>query len=197
MHQDGSVARSEERDGPDALVGDGTRRLAVTTVAAAGIAWWPSFTMGAYGVVFFEQLLVVWVVATSVFLVAAATLRGRLLRRPAWWALLVPSLWLLAALVLPAGGSSAAYDVLFWFGVVVTGIGIPAMAAILVRLVLPGAQRLDRQQALVALGVVASVMVASYLIGVLNPRILTCEDFTVSGNFAPPDCTPGDGVTVR
>ncbi len=171
--------------------------MAVTTVAAAGIAWWPAFTLGAYGAVFFEQLLTLWAVATSVFLVAAATLRGRLVHRPGWWALLLPSLWLVATLVLPPSGSSVVYEVLFWFGVAVTVVGVPAMAAVLVRLVLPGAARLDRGQGRVAAGVVATVMAASYLLGVVNPRFLTCEDFTISGNFAPPGCTPGAGTTVR
>jgi hypothetical protein len=94
------------RDRRDMLLDERTRRLAMTTVAAAAIAWWPAFTMGTYGVVFFEQLLTLWVVASSVFLVGAVSLRGRLLRRPEWWALLVPSLWLVAALILPPGGTS-------------------------------------------------------------------------------------------
>jgi hypothetical protein len=194
MGHDGRVADSA---GSEALEDDGMRRVAVTTVAAAGIAWWPAFTLGAYGAVFFEQLLTLWAVATSVFLVAAATLRRRLVRRPAWWALLLPSLWLLATLVLPPSGDSVAYSLLFWFGVAVTVVGAPAMAAVLVRLILPGAARLDRGQAWVAVGVVGTVMATSYLLGVVNPRFLTCEDFTISGNFAPPGCTPGSGTTVR
>jgi hypothetical protein len=197
MGHDGRVADSAGGAGSEALEDDGMRRVAVTTVAAAGIAWWPAFTLGAYGAVFFEQLLTLWAVATSVFLVAAATLRRRLVRRPAWWALLLPSLWLLATLVLPPSGDSVAYSLLFWFGVAVTVVGAPAMAAVLVRLILPGAARLDRGQAWVAVGVVGTVMATSYLLGVVNPRFLTCEDFTISGNFAPPGCTPGSGTTVR
>lgn len=169
----------------------------MTSVAAVAIAWWPSFTLGAYGVVFFEQQLALWVVATTVFLVAVATSRGQVLRRPLWWALLLPSVWLLGALVLPAGGTSPVYAALFWFGVAVTALGVPVMVAVLVRLVLPGAQQLDRTQIPIGVGVVVLVMAASIAIGAANPRILTCEDFTVSGNFAPPGCTPGSGTTVR
>lgn len=191
------VTSTEAVRRPQALLDDRSRRLAVTTVAATAIAWWPSFTLGAYGVVFFEQQLALWAVATTVFLVAAATTRGGTLRRPIWWALLLPSLWLLGAVVLPAGGTSGVYLVLFWFGVTLTAVGVPAMAAVLVRLVLPGAARLDRTQAPLALGVVALVMATSFGLGVANPQILTCEDFTISGNFAPPGCTPGSGTTVR
>jgi hypothetical protein len=28
--------------------------------------WWPAFTLGAYGVVFFEQALSLWAAATAV-----------------------------------------------------------------------------------------------------------------------------------
>ncbi len=197
MRHDRPMTARAKRDRQPDLLDDETRRLAVTTVAAAGIAWWPSFTLGVYGVVFFEQQLMLWVLSTSVFLVAAARLRSRLWKRPAWWALLVPSVWLAASLVLPAGGTTAAYTALYWFGVAVTGVGIPVMAAILVRLVIPGAARLRRQHVPIVLGVIVLVMAASFLLGTLHPRLLTCEDFTVSGNFAPPGCTAGPGTTVR
>lgn len=171
--------------------------MAVTTVAAAGIAWWPAFTMGVYGAVFFQQLFALWVVSTTVFLVVVVSRPGRLRQRPAWWALMLPSMWLLLTLLLPSGGTSVVYDVLFWFGVAVTVVGVPVMAAVLVRLVVPGVERLDRHQAGLAIGVVALVMLASYVLGSLHPRVLSCDDFTISGNFAPPGCTPGEATTTR
>lgn len=196
LHDD-PVGHEPQPAGSTDLLDEGTRRLAATAVAAAAIGWWPAFTLGAYGAVFFEQLLALWVVATTVFLVAAASLRGRLLRRPFWWTLLLPTLWLAGTLLLPSGGTTLVYELVFWFGVVVTVLGIPVMAAVLVRLVLPGAQRLGWSQARVVLAVVGLVMAAAFALGVANPRILTCQDFTISGNFAPPGCTPGPGTTDR
>ncbi len=180
-----------ERD----LLDDETRHLAVAAVAAAAIGWWPAFTLGVYGVIFFEQIFSLWAVATTVFVVAVVTRGRRALRRPVLWTLLLPSLWLVVAWSLPVGGTSIPHQVLFWFGVVVTILGIPAMAALLVRLLVPGAERLQGRSALLAGGVVLAVLVAAFVLGGQHPRILTCDDFTISGNFAPPGCSAGTGST--
>ena len=181
---------------PSTFVPDETQRVAATSVAAGLIGWWPAFTLGAYGVVFFEQILALWVAATCVLLVVLISRPRSLVERPAWFALAVPSIWITLALALPAGGTSEAYTLLFWFGVVVTLLGFPGMAALLVRILVPGARRLRGRPALIAVCVVTLMMACSYVLGTLHPRLLTCEDFTISGNFAPVGCTPGVGTTV-
>jgi hypothetical protein len=175
---------------------DDTRRVAVTVVAAAAIGWWPAFTLGVYRVIFFEQQFALWAAATTVFLIASLTLRRRAWRRPALWSLLLPSLWLLIAWVLPVGGTSPAHRALFWLGVTVTVLGMPAMGGLMVRLLLPGAERLRGRPALAASSVVLLVMAGAFLLGTQHQRILTCEDFSISGNFAPEECSPGTGSTV-
>ena len=187
---------AEPAGGVSPGLGEDLRRVAVTTVAAALIAWWPAFTLGVYCVVFFEEILALWVATTSVFLVILLSQRHELARRPGWLALLIPTLWLGVALLVPTGGTSAAHAALFWFGVVITLLGFPAMAAVLVRILLPGAARLRGRNALVALTVVGLVVACSYLVGRMHPRLLTCDDFSISGNFAPAGCTPGLGTTV-
>jgi hypothetical protein len=166
-------------------------------LAGSALGSWPAFTLGAYGVIFFEQHLALWAAATSGF-VALGLARGpRVWRRPAALALLVPSLWLVLAWILPVGGTSGIYQALFWLGVVITVIGLPALAAFLVRLIIPTAERLQGRERLAAAGVVALVMATSFLVGTQHPHILTCEDFTISGNYAPDNCSPGTGSTVR
>ncbi len=96
------------------------------------------------------------------------------------------------AWALPPGGTALPNRLLFWFGIAVTVLGIPVMAALLVRLLVPGAGRISGRSAAVALGVVLLVMLVSYGLGTQNTRILTCDDFTVSGNVAPPGCSPGE-----
>lgn len=173
-----------------------TRRLAVSTTAAAAIGWWPAFTLGVYQVIFFEQQLALWAAATTIFTVAVATQGRRAWRSPSVWTLLLPSLWITLAWLLPVGEQSAAHRTLFWFGVAVTVLGMPALAALLVRLLLPGAMRLRGRQAATAGTVVLLVMAGSFVLGTQQQRILTCEDFTISGNFAPADCSPGTGTTA-
>ncbi len=85
----------------------------------------------------------------------------------------------------------------FWFGVVITVIGMPALAALMVRVLVPTAERLQGKEKFAPISMVSFVMLTSFLIGTQHPRILTCEDFTISGNFAPEGCSPGTGSTVR
>jgi hypothetical protein len=187
-------------DGPArsvALLDEDSRRLAAAAIAGATLGWWPAFTLGVYGVIFFEQHLALWAAATSAFLALGFARGLRVWRRPAVLALLLPSLWMALAWILPVGGTSGIYQVLFWLGVVITVFGLPALAAFMVRVLIPGAERLQGREKFAAIGVVAFVMLTSFVIGTQHPRMLTCEDFTISGNFAPENCSPGTGSTVR
>jgi hypothetical protein len=180
-----------------ALLDEDARRLTAAAVAGAALGWWPAFTMGVYGVIFFEQHLALWAVATTAFFSLGYARGVRVWLRPAVLALLLPSVWMLLAWLLPVGGTTGIYQLLFWLGVVITVLGLPALAAFMVRLVIPTAERLRGSERWAAIGVVALVMLASFVVGTQHPRMLTCDDFTVSGNFAPPGCSPGTGTTQR
>jgi hypothetical protein len=171
-----------------------TRRVVAISVAASSIGWWPAFTLGVYGVIFFEQHLALWAAATSAFIAVEIGGGRRVLRRVSNYTLLLPSLWLVLIWLLPVTDSTARY-VLFWFGVVVTLLGLPALAAFLVRLLVPGAEDLPRRQAAIAIVAVAIVMAASYVLGTQHPHMLSCDDFSISGNFAPDNCNPGIATT--
>lgn len=179
------------------VLDDDSKRVAAAAVAGAAIGWWPAFTLGVYGSIFFSQHFSLWVVATSAFL-AAVLVGGRpVWQRPGTWTLLLPSLWMLFDLLLPPGGTSTIYRVLFWFGLVVTLLGMPLLAAFLVRLLIPGAHELRGKHAAIPATVVGVVMITSYFLGTQHQHLLTCQDFSISGNYQPANCTPGTGVTVR
>lgn len=173
------------------------RRLAATTVTAAAIGWWPAFTLGVYGVIFFELIYVLWAVATTMYLASVVVLRRRVWRDPALLTLLLPSLWLGLTWLLPSGSSGLLADLVFALGVAVSLIGFPVMAALMVQLLLPGAAELRGREAGMAIGVVVTVMALAWLLGTQHPRLLTCEDFAISGNSQPTGCAPGKGVTER
>jgi hypothetical protein len=54
-------------------------------------------------------------------------------------------------------------------------------------------EQLPSRRRLVAAAVVAAVAIGAFVLGEINNRFLTCNDFTVSGNYAPPGCTEGQG----
>lgn len=150
-----------------------------------------------YGTIFFEQHLALWAAATSAFLSLGFSRGIRVWRRPAMMALLLPSLWVVLAWIVPVGGTTGIHQVLFWLGVVITVFGLPALAAFMVRMLIPTAERLEGRGKFAAVGFVALVMLVSFVIGTQHPRMLTCEDFSISGNFAPENCSPGTGTTQR
>jgi hypothetical protein len=90
---------------------------------------------------------------------------------------------------------STARYLLFWFGVLVTLLGMPALAAFLVRLLVPGAEDVPRKQAAIGVASVVVVMAAANLLRTQHPHMLSCDDVTISGNVAPADCNPGVAIT--
>jgi hypothetical protein len=68
-----------------------SRGTSVVVVAAAAIAWWPAFTLGAYGVIFFEQTLSLWAVSMAIFLVSLTVGRRDRISWPQRLALLLPT----------------------------------------------------------------------------------------------------------
>ena len=73
---------------------------------------------------------------------------------------------------------------------------MPALAAFMIRLLIPGAEDLPVRQAAIAILAVVVVMIAAFALGTQHPHMLSCQDFSVSGNFAPPNCNPGTGSTT-
>ena len=180
-------------DRPEASADRITQATSVAVVAAALLVWWPAFDLGAYGVIFFNQVLSLWAASTAIFLVSLTAGRRALVSWPRRLALLLPSLWLLLAFVLPEGGAKPWSRALFFLAVVLTLAGIPFLAALLLRVTISGYEQMPSRRRLLAAGLVAIVAVASFVLGQFNNRFLTCNDFTVSGNDTPPGCSQGHG----
>ena len=137
----------------------GLRRLAAITVATSLIVWWPAFTLGVYDEIFFEQLFALWAAATAALVVAVLLLGRR--AQLAVYSLLLPSVWILLTWLIPAETTSLGDDVLFWGGVLVTLAGFPAMVAIVLVMVVPGAESVRGHDTVVAIAAIALVVVLS------------------------------------
>ena len=160
----------------------------VAVIAFSSVAWWPAFTLGAWGTVFFPQVLSLWAVTTAAFVlvVLSRDTRGRV----GWWALalLLPSLWLALAIEFAPGSRPE----LAWLGTVVTLLGAPVMVWILIWFASPElVEDAEPRDRLVVVAAVLVVVLGAYGVGTIQERVFTCEDFTISGNSQPPGCTPG------
>ena len=143
--------------------------------------------------IFFEQIFALWAAATTAFVVAVLLLGRR--AQPAVYSLLLPSVWILLTWLTPPIPPVLGHDVLFWLGVVVTLAGFPAMVALVLVMVVPGVESVRRgRDTAVAIGAIVLVVVLSFTLGTQHPRLLTCEDFKISGNDQPAGCTQGIGV---
>ena len=85
-------------DEPETTVRKPSRPTAVVAVGMSIAVWWPSFTLGAWGVLFFEQILSVWAAATAALLVVLIRRQEDRHRLAKAAALSVPSLWLVLAI---------------------------------------------------------------------------------------------------
>jgi len=185
------------RETPDAVAAEDRRRRDVPTgvvmVGMAAIAWWPAFTLGAWGEIFFDDILALWAasVAALVFvLVERRPLRGRLGRG---LLLLLPSVWLLLSFVAHDAVTDLGIALLDLAAFVAVLIGIPFTLWVLVQIVWPDfAVGTPRRSKWLIVVVVLAVVIASYVLGLNQARFLTCEDFSISGNAPPAGCSPAE-----
>lgn len=175
------------------------RATGVIIVGMSLAVWWPAFTLGAWGVLFFEQLLTVWVAATAALVVVLIQPKGQKNRIWRLLALLVPSIWLVLALIIDPRDHGSWGVVLDVLGGFVSLLGLPATIWVLARIIWPefgaGIPMIRRVIVLLA---VATIGILSYELGVHNALFLTCSDFTISGNSEPAGCiSDAPGLTPK
>jgi hypothetical protein len=163
------------------------RATLLVTVASATVAFMLGFNVGAFGVIFFDQLLLVWVIAT---IVLVASIISDL--PPNTWPrrliLLLPSLWLLAAWVDSAQDVPEGDRIVFFLTLGVTAVALPFVAWILVTAINTDFEELPRSNKLLVIAAVGIAIVVGFGVGARNDFILTCEDFKISGNDLPANC---------
>ncbi|MDF2441803.1 MAG: hypothetical protein JWR01_6 [Subtercola sp.] len=165
------------------------QQLGVIVVGISVAVWWPAFTLGAWGEIFFDTLLSVWAAASAAFVLAMLVPAAR--RRIGWTSatLLLPSLWLILSLAVPGDSTDIAVAIVALVGVLVVLLGVPFMVWALARVAWPEiAETVPARGKLIVLVVVAIIAASSFSLGVNQSRFLTCEDFTISGNSEPPGC---------
>lgn len=165
--------------------------IGVVMVGIAAVAWWPAFTLGAWGEIFFDDVLGLWAASTAAFvyvLVEQRPVRTRLARA---FVLLLPSLWLLLNFLVDDETTDLGIAILDLSALAAVLIGIPFTLVVLVRIVWPDfSDRTTRRSKWLIGVVVFTIVIASFVLGLNQSRFLTCEDFAISGNSEPAGCTP-------
>lgn len=168
------------------------RTIGAVGVGAAALAWWPAFTLGTWGAVFFEQVLALWAASTAAFVMVVLKEGVRSLPAAVTATLLLPSLWI-GLSFLPVPDGTVLSEAISWFGAGITLVGLPFMLWVLLMVTRPDVVEVVSARTWTVAGLaVALVALASFGLGRLHPQFLTCDDFRISGNDVPATCTPGE-----
>ncbi|MBC9246464.1 hypothetical protein H4P12_07005 [Paracoccus sp. 11-3] len=169
------------------------RHLLVACVLIALEVWPVGFNLGAYGTVFWSDLFEIWVVSMVTLLAGLYLIQTSATRPPIHGmdlvAMLLPSLWFVSQAIdriYPAGPLSAVQTVLEILTVI---FALPIVIGVVMRVTMPETLQLRglRQNA-VLIAITLAVCGGSYLIGIRNDLLFTCEDFKVSGDDPPANC---------
>ncbi|MEO3939455.1 hypothetical protein V3C41_00035 [Paenarthrobacter nicotinovorans] len=185
--------------GDDAEV-ENTNRSQPSAHTAAGFVlvgisaslWWPAFTLGAWGTLFFDQLLGVWAAATACLVIVFV--QPRPYRGRAWKAaaLCIPSLWLVLSFASPSEKDDTLELAADLVGLLIALLGLPFTAWVIARLMWPGfGEDLSRARRTILVTAALGILATAFTLGTLQEHFLVCEDFSISGNSNPPSCTPG------
>ena len=169
------------------------RHLLVACVLIALEVWPIGFNFGAYGTVFWSDLFEIWVVSAVTFLAGVYLLQTSPVRPPIRWrelaTMLLPSLWFLAQALDRAypGG------VLAWIKglleVLTVIFALPVVVGVVMRVTMPEVLKLRGRRMNFALIVITlAICTASYLIGLRNDLLFSCDDFSISGDDPPANC---------
>jgi hypothetical protein len=163
------------------------RATLLILVPSASVGFALAFNLGAFGVVFFDRILAVWVMATIVLVASLVTSLP-----PNGWlgriVLLIPSVWLLLAFIDSPDREGSLDDGIFVATIAVTVICLPFIAWILISAINPEFLQLPRSSKTVIVVTVLVFAIAGWALGYRNNTFLTCDDFKISGNDLPASC---------
>jgi hypothetical protein len=175
------------------------RTFLLLAVALAYPAWDVGFEVGVYGQVFFEKVFTAWAVSTALLIAFVATARLRKLLRPlGWWAMCMPTVWLLVLLVFRSMPHHRTIGVvLFALGLVTYVACLPYALYVGLSVAYPDLLDLrGKRPKLLLLLLVGGLLAAGFGIGRNHRWFLTCEDFEISGSHVPADCRPAGAPPV-
>ena len=154
------------------------------------IATWPvSFSLGAYGEVFYRDVLVIWVASLAALL--GSVIIGKTEDNEnyfTWWGsllLLVPTLLMFSTL-LGIDSYPVIKDSLEW--ILLVG-ALPYIGFILISIVVPETMEIKSRKLQIWL-VVCIILIngTSYFVGFNNDYFFTCDEFKVAGDTPPLNC---------
>ncbi|MGI9643179.1 MAG: hypothetical protein ACR2N9_10385 [Acidimicrobiia bacterium] len=167
------------------------RATLLIAVGSASVAFMVGFNYGAFGVIFFEQVFTVWVIATIVF-VASIFTRIEPNDWPRRLLLLLPSLWMVLSWLSNNTNLERIDEAALVFTIIVTFVALPFVGWILITTINSDFANLARGNKIAVLAAVGVFLAIGLFLGARNDLVLDCNDFKVSGNDLPTNCVSSD-----
>jgi hypothetical protein len=180
------------------------RGFFVTLVTVSLVVFDMAFSIGAYGDLFFETYLKIWVAAMVVILGSLALPRNnRPIGTKGIFLMLLPTLYfpasvattLLVSQPIDETGEASLTDLWMFIILLITAlayvISLPYVVFTLARILDTNLVELPTRRMRISLVVIALAMgVSGFGLGTLHPYWLTCEEFLTAGTYIPANCTP-------
>lgn len=172
-----------------------SKHFFVAAIALAITIWPTGFNLGAFGTIFFDSLLEIWVISLAALLAGLLMDRRKdtnLLNRRDALVLCLPSIWLLTTM-LGFESSSVATRWLNGILTLITGfVAVPYILHLLMPIAMPELAEVRGIRRVLNL-VLLTVLIgcASFALGYRNDLVMSCADFAVSGNAEPTNCRQG------
>ena len=150
-----------------------------------------AFNLGAYSTIFFDRLLPVWAVSLAVLLaVLSLPPEERPIGRWGLFALAAPTLWIVLSILSNIKANWSWVDnAVYLTSIVVLGFILPYTAYLIISITQSEALEITPNRLLYYLvGIALLVGIVSYLLGVYNYYLLTCDDFIIAGYSNPENC---------
>ncbi|MGI9622188.1 MAG: hypothetical protein ACR2PK_05060 [Acidimicrobiales bacterium] len=164
--------------------------LSLAAVTLGLIAFPLGFNLGAYDVIFYEDVMKVVVAAMVLFAVTFFASNGRPLQTWLFRVVLVSlPLWFVAAAVFEGSTGEAMEKTGYqlWLAASLV-ISVPLTLKLMVDMFTPEVRRLRNQRVMILVAVVSLAGVIGYIAGHQHARLLTCNDFAVAGSSEPDGC---------
>jgi len=154
-------------------------------------AWDLSFNFGAFGVIFLGHIIAIWVFSLSILLVTAIV--GRQLLPGSKWGgylmLMLPTIWLILKILDDSSKVGQITDK--WVhvaSILALGISLPYMVYLFFYITHPSIIHLKSRFINSLAGIVLFIALIGYTLGSHNYWIMSCQNFTVSGQDTPKNC---------
>lgn len=162
----------------------------VATLACATVVTPIAFNLGAHHTIFYQNLLLIWM--ASIVSLLASVFVGKTREGESyftWWGALLlgmPTIWFFS-LSMGLSDTSLWSLLMIAFSVLVS---FPYILWVTMAAAIPDTLQVRSPRLIIGfLVTIISVASLSFITGLYHPYILTCSDFTVSGDFAPANCT--------